>query len=104
MSEITEKAILGAGSYVALIIMVTFAMAGSPWYLVFPVGILNGFGFAFVLKWVISISGGLYQAFGLLYEMHVNSPSERDAYMMDAYLAYIYDHTKDMSDMRKGVS
>ena len=104
MNDDQRKVIAGGGSYVALIVMIWFTMAGAPAWLTFTVSIANGWLFTFLMSNIIVpffVNG--YRVIMLLHEIHSGSREEVNAEMMDAYMAYVYEQAK-LSDLRKGVS
>lgn len=100
MNDDQKKVLAGAGSYVALIVMIWFTMCDAPAWMVPVVGIANGVLFTWVMGFLITFFAKAYKVLMMLHEIHRGEFEEEHRRMFDAYLAYIYDQSKHMSDMR----
>ena len=104
MNDDQRKIIAGGGSYVALIVMVWFTMAGAPAWLTLIVSIANGWLFTFLMSNIMVpffVNG--YHVLMLLHEIHNGPREELNVEVLDILMAYCYEQAK-LSDLQKGVS
>lgn len=110
MNEEQRTVLIGAGSYVTLIVMIWFAMSGAPAWLVLFTGIGNGILFTYVMGLIIPIIIiASYSVWSFLkpiwsfYRAVVFDEWECQQDIMNIISAYIYEQTK-MSNMQKGIN
>lgn len=97
----TQNVSAGAGSYVALIVMVWFAVRGAPTWLVPFCGISLGIASA----WAVGVCIRIIRIAYVITDTFVWGDYSRNkqADLLDAYMAHIYEHYRTVSDMSKRI-
>jgi hydrogenase/urease accessory protein HupE len=92
----------GLGSYVAFICMVTFAMIGTSTWLIIPLSLLYGWMAATIINFTITVIRVVYPVLQMLSGYAYGNKCCQNAAMM-YYAEYIYEYSKEMSNVRKRV-
>ncbi len=93
----------GAGSYLAVVVMVYFAVQGAPTWMVLLCGIGLGTLTALVLMWLSSIFQVSHIVFCIARSLFYRK-EQISTEALECSMAYLYEYTKQMSDLQKRTS
>jgi len=102
MTENLKQVLAGAGSYIALIIMVWFAMKGAPVWMTFVVAISNGFLFTYLVGKLIPIVTDMVNFIWSIYSVWLDDDPTKREELFSIYAAHIQQEIR-MSYLREGI-